>query len=312
MDELTKQAIAALRAELAAADARLADHIEAQKASVAAALAALHDRWQANERAVVVAADVANRRLDNMNEFRGALADQQANFITKDDFNAHKKLFDETRTLIVNEALRFLPRSEADTRREANSARFEALRVGMETRLEAEVVPLRNRIEQANAPNWGLIISVLSVLMVMGTGLWMVVGLQISNAIEPVKITTEQTKLALSAEAARVTQIEAVSNGYAKAAADVEALKREAGENTDRIGALRADSTRQSAALIEVETQFCAADIMRNLMHAQDMRIQSMLWAKSYDNGITYPTDNAYYPVICNRPGAAMAPPVGK
>jgi len=28
--------------------------------------------------------------------------------------------------------------------------------------------------------------------------------------------------------------------------------------------------------------------------------------------GIHYPTDNAYYPVICNRPGAAMSPPGGK
>jgi len=307
MDDLTRQAIEALRNELASADQRLQDHIEAQKAAVATALQALHDRWQANERAVIVAADVSNRRLDNMNEFRGALADQQANFITKDDFSAHKKLFDETRAMIVTEALRFMPRSEADTRREANAARFDALRIGMENRLEAEVVPLRTKMEQAQQPNWGLIISVMSVIMVMATGLWMVIGLQIRNAIEPVKLTAEQTKLALGAADARVSQIETVSNGYSKAVSDIEALKRQATENSDRASLLRADVTRQSAALIEVETQFCAADIMRNLMHAQDMRIQSMLWAKSYDDA-KYPTDNAYYPVICNRPGAVTQP----
>jgi hypothetical protein len=56
----------------------------------------------------------------------------------------------------------------------------------------------------------------------------------------------------------------------------------------------------QADALVEIETQFCATDIVRNLMHANDMRIQSMLWAKAYP-GSVLPTDNAYYPTICNR-----------
>lgn len=51
--------------------------------------------------------------------------------------------------------------------------------------------------------------------------------------------------------------------------------------------------------LKEVETQFCASDIVRNLMHANDMRTVSLLWQKTY--GVPYPTDNAYYPTICNR-----------
>jgi len=122
MDELTKQTIDALRVqmeandrlyrerwtnadkaviqakdavltEMAAADGRLQDHIEAQKQSVAASVTALHERWQANERAVIVAADVSNRRLDNMNEFRGALADQQASFITNNFLWAAKSSF---------------------------------------------------------------------------------------------------------------------------------------------------------------------------------------------------------------------------
>lgn len=306
MDELTKQTIEALRAEVRAGDQRLADQIEAQKQTAAVAGAALHERWQANEHAVVVAADVANRRLDNMNEFRGALADQQAHFITKDDFSVHLKMFDEMRQTIAGETMRCLPRTEADSRREANGIRLDQLRVSFEHRLEAEVTPLRAKIEAAHQPNWGLIISILSVLMVMGTGLWMVIGLQVSNAIEPVKLTAEQTKLALSTEAARTTQIENVSHGYTSAVADIEALKRQAGENTERVSSLRADATRQSAALIEIETQFCAADIMRNLTHAQDMRLTAMLWARSFDGGMTLPTDNAYYPVICNRPGAVM------
>jgi len=304
MDELTKQAIDALRNELAAADGRLADHIEAQKNAVATAMQALHDRWQANERAVIVAADVSNRRLDNMNEFRGALSDQQANFITKDDFAQHKRLFDEVRQTLVSEALRFLPRTEADTRRESDVARFEQLRVSTENRLEAEVVPLRAKIEQANAPNWGLIISVMSVLLVLAAGLWTVVGLQISNAIEPVKLTAEQTKVALSAETARAAQIEEISHNYVKSVGDIEALKRQATENSDRTSALRADVTRLSSAAVEIETQFCGQDNLRSQIHAQDLRIQSMLWRKLFPEA-PLPTDNAFYARVGRCTGPA-------
>lgn len=50
--------------------------------------------------------------------------------------------------------------------------------------------------------------------------------------------------------------------------------------------------------LNEVETQFCAQDIVRNLMHANDLRMFSMLYDKV---GMKLPTDNSYYPTICNR-----------
>ncbi len=56
----------------------------------------------------------------------------------------------------------------------------------------------------------------------------------------------------------------------------------------------------QEMALNEIETQFCGEDIVRNLMHANDMRVQSMLWAKTFPGSIL-PTDNSYYPNICNR-----------
>lgn len=51
--------------------------------------------------------------------------------------------------------------------------------------------------------------------------------------------------------------------------------------------------------LREIETQFCASDIVRNLMHAHDMREHALLWHKVY--GEIYPTDNPFYPVICQR-----------
>ncbi len=57
--------------------------------------------------------------------------------------------------------------------------------------------------------------------------------------------------------------------------------------------------TRNEAALIEIETQFCAADIARNLMHAADLRNYAVLYKQVF--GLDYPTGNAYYPNICNR-----------
>lgn len=53
----------------------------------------------------------------------------------------------------------------------------------------------------------------------------------------------------------------------------------------------------------EIETQFCGTGNIINLMHANDMRLQSVLWQKSFP-GITFPTDNPFYPVLCNRDGA--------
>jgi hypothetical protein len=56
----------------------------------------------------------------------------------------------------------------------------------------------------------------------------------------------------------------------------------------------------QEAALKEIETQFCASDIVRNLMHANELRDVAMLHEKVF--GARMPTDNAYYPTVCNRP----------
>lgn len=57
--------------------------------------------------------------------------------------------------------------------------------------------------------------------------------------------------------------------------------------------------TKIEVSMNEIETQFCSQDIVRNLMHANDMRIVSQLWEKEF--GVKFPTDNAYYPTICNR-----------
>lgn len=74
----------------------------------------------------------------------------------------------------------------------------------------------------------------------------------------------------------------------------------------DRINEQRAITTGIQSALTEIETQFCAEDIVRNVTHSNDMGIMSMLWQQTYPS-TRLPTDNAYYPQICNR--AAQPPP---
>lgn len=77
-------------------------------------------------------------------------------------------------------------------------------------------------------------------------------------------------------------------------------------EFTRRLDLLRSDieglklrDTQQKAALIEIETQFCASDTARNLMHANDLRLYAVIYEKVFS--AQYPIGNAYYPQICNR-----------
>jgi hypothetical protein len=67
----------------------------------------------------------------------------------------------------------------------------------------------------------------------------------------------------------------------------------------DKFNLLQDRMTKIEVAQNEIETQFCAQDIVRNLMHANDLRNLSVLWEKQF--GSPYPTNNAYYPMICNR-----------
>lgn len=60
---------------------------------------------------------------------------------------------------------------------------------------------------------------------------------------------------------------------------------------------LRTSSLR--ASLTEIETQFCAEDIIRNQAHEANQRLQSAMFEKVFGQRLA--TDNAYYPVICNR-----------
>lgn len=59
---------------------------------------------------------------------------------------------------------------------------------------------------------------------------------------------------------------------------------------------LEISSTRQAAALTEIETQFRAEDETRNMMHLYDLRQIALLWEKVF--GQRFPTDANYFPDI--------------
>jgi hypothetical protein len=63
------------------------------------------------------------------------------------------------------------------------------------------------------------------------------------------------------------------------------------------IGALRVDQAKLTSAEAEIETQFCAADIVRNEEKSGALRNTAMLWQKVF--GQPFPTDNVYYARIC-------------
>lgn len=49
----------------------------------------------------------------------------------------------------------------------------------------------------------------------------------------------------------------------------------------------------------KISSEFCGDDQIRNLMHANELRIEAILWSKVFTT--TYPTDNTYYPTLCQR-----------
>ena len=255
MDRETELLIEGLRNEIRANDRRYSEAATADK------------------EALRVALEAASRRLDSMNEFRGALSDANSRFATK---------------------------VEVETSRSIFSDKLEQVRLFLDSRLVGDFEPLRAKVEAQSRPNWALLTSCLSIFLVVIAGAWLVMGLKIDGSIAPVALSVEQAKVAQASTGERVRLIESTQQVRSQAIADISSMKQDLQRTFDRVAEIRSDNTKQTAALIEIETQFCAADIMRNLMHAHDMRVQSLLWDKSFE-GSKMPTDNAYYPVICNR-----------
>lgn len=97
-----------------------------------------------------------------------------------------------------------------------------------------------------------------------------------------------------------ISQIAGMSSDIAQLKERVGALQVQAFRNGEIIGSAVTSISVIRTQLREVETQFRGSDQIRNLMHAETLRVQSMLWEKTFP-GTTFPTANAYYPVISDN-----------
>jgi 3-phenylpropionate/cinnamic acid dioxygenase small subunit len=237
-------------------------------------------------------------RLNGMNEFRSALTDQSARMLTRVEADASARLITE--------------------RIEQNRTTFEA------------------RFSDIIKPKWTLMLSLASIFLVVVGGVWALVGLKVDATVTPVTLEAAALKSQMTSTVDRLaandqlTAAATSANGQSRSdrqqlndrVRSVEVLatgssQADAGSRSDRQqlndrvrlmesgfasgqAERRAQYAVLSAKLVEIETQFCASDIVRSLIHASDMRIQSLLWSRSYP-GEHMPTDNAFYAHICNR-----------
>lgn len=279
MDEIVEREFAALRETIAHMERARNQALEIERESLRS--------WKVE----------LDTRLKSMNEFRQAMLDQQAHFITRDQFEA-----------AISSGI----------------DRYEASR----DYVDSELKPLRTDIERVSKTDWGLLASVGSVAVAMIAGCWLVIGLQIDARVGPLRVDLEQTRtqgaqnterlrfvetattnssqadVASRADRSqlneRIRQLENTAPAGTQAAADVVNLKANQMAAFDRIQALRQETASQNAALIEIETQFCGQDNLRSQIHAQDLRIEAMLWKKLF--GEEMPISNAFYARVgrCN------------
>jgi hypothetical protein len=243
---------------------------------------ARHKQMQEAQReALTLALSSNDKRLDSMNEFRAALSDQSASMITRQEFDIAKSALLE---------------------------KNEQLKHSQDSRFESELRPIVNRLEQIGRPNWMLMISFLSIFFVMVTGIWLVIGQKIDATVAPLALGLAEVKVAQTADTAAVrsqenvlmTSTEADASSRTDRAQLNERIRSLEGSVVDNVGAQRTQFGVLDARLVEIETQFCAGDVVRNLMHANDLRLFAMLWHKSFPD-VTLPTDNAFYPQTCRN-----------
>lgn len=213
---------------------------------------ATRTRWAANE-----------TRLHAMNQFRETLSDQAAAFITR-----HES--DNARQLLADKA-------EAGLRRVAD-------------KLDADIGPLRERLEAMSRPNWTGLTGTITVLFAIVAGGYTIMGLKIDTAINPnataiVALQEHQrqqdSEISIATNRATMsTQADMVSIG------DRQQLNARMTtlEQTSSAGALdrRAYQASNTAALVEIETQFRALSHYVNTGKDSNGQLFGLLWKRVY------------------------------
>lgn len=212
--------------------------------------------------------------------------------------------------------------------------KLDQARSSRDARSEADLAPIRTALAIHGKPNWGLIVSAAAVMFATISGGWLVIGLKIDTATSPITLDLAATKATTVQNADRLRYVETASNSSTQADiasrsdrlqisdrlhaleavvppvatvnTEVQNLKANYNLIVDRMQTIRSDQVQIKADLVEIETQFCGEDNLRNQIHAYDMRFLSMMWKKIFDS--VMPTDNAFYAQI----GKCMGVTTGK
>lgn len=223
---------------------------------------------------LIIAAN--DRRYDERNEQN--LSSRAAAYSA---INTRLDGMNEFRAALSDQMARGVSRTEHDTLRDVGRVAIEQAKDQLSQQMRAEVGPLRTRIDEIGRPNWTLLVSSMSVIALIIGGMWLVIGLRIDASVAPLLLSN----VALT----NVTDIHTKS---------IQELRRiDAADEADT----SARDAKTSGRLVQVETQICDDEQLRNIARATDLRTTAMLWQKVFP-GSTYPTDNSYYPqTICKH-----------
>jgi hypothetical protein len=169
--------------------------------------------------------------------------------------------------------------------------------------LRASMGALSSKLDEKSKTNWPAIALAISMV----PAVWLFVTTYTQNAVAPVVASTQLNTKSLETLSSVVQGLQQVSAG--STAADV-ASRTDRAQLNDRVRAMESDlakevadrrafSSETVAKEIEIETQFCEQGHIVNIMHAVDLRNAAFIWHKV--TGDIYPTDNAYYPVVCHQ-----------
>lgn len=237
-------------------------------------------RYDFTDKALAAAQENNNDRLNGMNEFRGAIADQAARLPTRTE--------------------------------------IEVMIASVRAENAADLAPIYIKVDSLGKPNVALIAALFGITISVVSAAWVIIGLKIDATNLPVEVAIQASKTDVFQLTTRMSAVEGLSTGSAqadaasktdraqlndrmKAAEGLIALSGQADSqsradrsqlnsrlassedvmhaNTNEVRTLTAST---SAKLVEVETQFKLLSDILNLDKDQDQRLFSLLWKKAY------------------------------
>lgn len=136
----------------------------------------------------------------------------------------------------------------------------------------AKLDSVLSRMSNQGKPNWAVIFGACGIFVPIITALWIVIKLQTDATIAPLVAKSSSSE---------------TDRAY---------LNQKTDTNGSRIAELNAKQAAHEAALTEIESQFRALENYQNLMRADQIRTNALLWKKAF--GDEYPSGAAFYPSI--------------